>query len=149
MSTLDEIKKQRKPIRNVNVNHKESLTRLEKFAVWVTGRIGTMGFFLIVFFWTIIWLLWNVFGPAELLFDPFPAFVLWLFISNMFQLFFLPLIMISQNLQSRHAELRAEVDFETNQKTEREVEAILSELEKQSEAVSAILKHFEEINKNR
>ena len=139
MTALDEIKKLRKPVRNINVNHKESLTRLEKFAIWIADRIGTMGFFFIILAWTFIWLLWNTFAPAGLRFDPFPAFVLWLFISNMIQLFFLPLIMVSQNLEKRRDELRAEHDFEVNLKTEREVEAILSGIEKQNKILSEIL----------
>ena len=139
MTALDEIKKLRKPVRNINVNHKESLTRLEKFAIWIADRIGTMGFFFIILAWTFIWLLWNTFAPAGFRFDPFPAFVLWLFISNMIQLFFLPLIMVSQNLEKRRDELRAEHDFEVNLKTEREVEAILSGIEKQNKILSEIL----------
>ncbi len=143
MTILDELKKQRKPVRNINVNHKESLTRLEKFAVWIADRIGTMGFFFIILAWTFIWLLWNTFAPAGLRFDPFPAFVLWLFISNMIQLFFLPLIMVSQNLEKRRDELRAEHDFEVNLKTEREAEAILANLEKQEEMISKILEKID------
>ena len=130
-------------VKNVNIKHQESLTRVERFAVWITDRIGTMGFFFIILIWTGFWLLWNVFAPSEFHFDPFPAFALWLFISNMIQLFFLPLIMIGQNLQNRHTELRAENDFETNLKTEREVEVILTNLKKQEEMISKILKHLE------
>ncbi|MEK7496218.1 MAG: DUF1003 domain-containing protein, partial [Patescibacteria group bacterium] len=81
-------------------------------------------------------------APSEFRFDPFPAFALWLFISNMIQLFFLPLIMIGQNLQNRHAELRAENDFEINLKAEREIEAILINLEKQEEMISKILERL-------
>jgi uncharacterized membrane protein len=143
MLSLDELKKQRKPVKNINVNHRQSLTRLEKFAVWIADNIGTMGFFFIIILWTFVWLLWNTLAPAGLRFDPFPAFVLWLFISNMIQLFFLPLIMISQNLEKRRDESRAEHDFEVNLKTEREVEAILSNLEKQEEMISRILEQLE------
>ena len=82
------------------------------------------------------------FRSFEFRFDPFPAFALWLFISNMIQLFFLPLIMIGQNLQNRHAELRAENDFEINLKAEREIEAILINLEKQEEMISKILERL-------
>jgi uncharacterized membrane protein len=140
MATLAELKKQRKPIQNVNIRHKESLAPLERFAVWITNRIGTAGFFLLILIWTAGWLLWNTLAPAVLRFDPFPAFVLWLFISNMIQLFFLPLIMISQNLQERHAEMRAENDFEINLKAEKEIETILENLEKQEKMTSEILK---------
>ncbi len=143
MSNLEELKELRKPIENVNIKHQESFTRLEKFAVWITDHIGTMRFFSIILIWTIGWLLWNVFASPGFRFDPFPAFALWLFISNIIQLFFLPLIMIGQNLQGRHAEMRAESDFKINLKAEREIEAILSELEKQSEQISKISKHLE------
>jgi len=128
---------------NVNVKHCESLTKMEKFALWITERIGTMGFFFIVFFWTLIWLGWNVFVPNNFKFDPYPAFVLWLFISNMIQLFFLPLIMVGQNLQGRHAEFRAENDFETNLKAEKEIESILKKLESQDEKILKILRLLE------
>jgi uncharacterized membrane protein len=54
---------------------------------------------------------------------------LWLFLSNLIQIFLMPLIMVGQNLQGRHAEARAEADFEVNTKAEREIEAILLHLE--------------------
>ncbi len=140
---LSELKKARRPIRNINIEHKERLTELEKFAVWITERVGTMGFFLIIFLWTIFWLGWNVFAPAELTFDPYPAFVLWLFISNMVQIFLMPLLLIGQNLQGKHAEARAEADFEVNTKAEREIETILQHLENQNELILTILKKLE------
>ncbi len=112
---------------------------MEKFAIWITNHIGTMGFFLILFFWTLTWLAWNIFALEELKFDPYPAFALWIFISNMMQLFFLPLIMAGQNLQNRHAELRAENDFETNLKAEKEIEMILEKLKVQEEKISKLL----------
>jgi len=136
---LEEIKKLRKIIWNVNKKHRESFTSFEKFAIWTTERVGTMGFFFLLFAWTIIWLIWNIFAPPNLRFDPFPAFVLWLFISNMLQLFFLPLIMVGQNLQGRHAEMRAENDFEINLKAEKELETILESLEKQEKDIAKIL----------
>ena len=137
---LAELKKTRKPIRNVNIEHRERLTRLERFAVWITDHIGTMGFFLFIFTWTILWLGWNVLAPAELTFDPYPAFVLWLFISNMIQIFLMPLLLIGQNLQGKHASARAEADFEVNTKAEREIGAILEHLENQDNVMQAILK---------
>lgn len=128
---------------NVNIKHKQRLSKMEKFALWITDNIGTMGFFFIVLGWTIIWFLWNILAPGELRFDSFPAFVLWLFISNMLQLFFLPLIMVGQNLQGRHAELRAEADFETNLKAEQEVKKILNTLEEQHKVLEKILNNIE------
>jgi uncharacterized membrane protein len=102
-----------------------------------------MGFFLIIFIWTLSWLTWNSLGPASMRFDPFPAFVLWLFISNMIQIFLMPLIMIGQNLQSAHAEARAQADFEINTKAEMEIETILRHLENQNELMLQILQKLE------
>ncbi len=143
MPNLSELKKLRKPVENINVRHQESFTRLERFAVWITNHIGTMGFFFIILIWTIGWLLWNIFAPVEFRFDTLPAFALWLFISNVLQLFFLPLIMVGQNLQGRHAEFRAENDFEINLRAEREIEAVMSKLEEQEKLLSKILERLE------
>jgi uncharacterized membrane protein len=141
--TLQELKKLRKPLRNINLEHKKSLNALERLAVWITDRVGTMGFFLIIFSWTVLWLVWNTVAPHNLRFDPLPAFAMWLFISNMIQIFLMPLIMVGQNLQSRHAEIRAEADFEVNTKAEREVGAILMHLENQDQQVQKILAYLE------
>jgi uncharacterized membrane protein len=138
--TLEQLRKLGKPIVNANVVHRKSLTRLDRLAVWITSRVGTMGFFFIIFSWTALWLGWNILAPKSLQFDPFPAFVFWLFISNMIQIFLMPLIMVGQNLQGKHAEVRAEADFEVNTKAEREIEAILAHLENQNELILEVVK---------
>ena len=139
----EDLKKLRKPISNINVKHRKSLSKLERIAVKVTDSVGSMGFFLIIFLWTLIWLGWNTLAPKEVRFDPFPAFVLWLFISNMIQIFLMPLIMIGQNLQGRHAEKRADSDFEINVRAEKEIEIILMHLENQNELILKILDHLD------
>jgi len=142
--SLEELKQLREPLlRNINIEYKEKLTRLERLAVWITGHVGTMGFFFCIFIWTVLWLAWNMLAPQALTFDPYPAFVLWLFISNMIQIFLMPLIMIGQNLQGRHAEARAEADFEVNKKAEREIETILQHLENQNELILEILERLD------
>jgi uncharacterized membrane protein len=80
----------------------------------------------------VLWLGFNTLAPPSIRFDPGPAFVFWLFISNMIQIFLMPLLMVGQNLQGRHSEIRAEADFEVNTKSEQEVEAILLHLEQQA-----------------
>src|SRR5579863_6061243 len=141
--TISELRKLRKPLRNVNDEHRKSLSHLDKLAVWITQNVGSMGFFLLIAGWTIGWLGWNTLAPTALRFDPFPAFVLWLFLSNVIQIFLMPLIMVGQNLQGRHAEARAEADFEVNTKAEREIEAILLHLETQNDLILQILRHLE------
>ena len=137
--SLEDLKKLRIPLRNVSHEHKNKLSRLEQVAVWITNHVGTMGFFMVIFVWTVSWLSWNALVPKALMFDPYPAFVLWLFISNMIQIFLMPLIMIGQNLQSRQADARAEADFEINVKAEREIETILAHLENQNKFILKIL----------
>jgi uncharacterized membrane protein len=140
---LDHLRQLRQPVRQVNLEHRTGLSPLERVALWITNHVGTMGFFLLVFGWTFGWLAWNWLAPATLRFDPYPAFVLWLFLSNMVQIFLMPLIMVGQNLQARHSEARAEADFEVNTKAEREIETILLHLEQQNEIILRILHHVE------
>jgi uncharacterized membrane protein len=105
-----------------------NISPLNKLAVWITCHVGTMVFFLIIFTWTATWLFWNMFAPKNLRFDPYPGFVLWLFISNMIQLFLMPLLMIGQNLLGRSAEERAKRDLAVNVKAEKEIQAIKAQL---------------------
>ena len=142
--SIEELKSLRSPLRNINIEHHEKLTKLEKVAVFVTDHVGTMGFFIVIFLWSAAWLGWNIFAPSEVRFDPYPAFVLWLFISNVIQLMILPLLMVGQNLQGRHAEARAEADFEINSKAEREIGVILQHLENQSELMEKMLNRLEQ-----
>jgi uncharacterized membrane protein len=141
---LQEVRRLRTPIRQVNIEHKNRMSKLERAALWITERVGTMGFFLVIFVWTVLWLGWNALAPAAWRFDPFPAFVLWLFLSNMIQIFLMPLIMVGQNLQSRHAEARAEADFEINTKAEMEIEVVLQHLEHQNQMILQILSRLEQ-----
>lgn len=136
--SLDEVKHRRKPVRNVNEEHVRQLSRMEKLALAVTERVGTMGFFFLIATWTVLWLGWNTLAPKPLRFDPPTAFVLWLFISNLIQILLMPLLMVGQNVLSRHAELRANSDYEVNLKTEHEVEVILRHLEYQNQLLEQI-----------
>lgn len=147
LQSVEDIRKQFKPLSNVNVRHRQKLSALDKIALWITEHVGSMGFFLLIFIWTVLWLGWNTLAPQSARFDPYPAFVLWLFISNMIQIFLMPLIMIGQNLQARHSEIRAEQDFEVNKKAETEIETILKHLENQNDLMLQILTRLEQMEK--
>src|SRR5258708_3848073 len=141
--SLEEFKTKRKEMMKPKTTKEIKPSTLDKIAVWITDHVGSMGFFLIIFTWTTVWLGWNMFAPKVARFDPYPAFVLWLFISNMIQLFLLPLIMIGQNVQSAEADRRAESDLKINIKAEFEVETILSHLEYQNKMILQILEDIE------
>ena len=104
-------------------------TLTKRLALWITERVGTMVFFGIIFIWTVSWLLWNTLAPKAMRFDPYPGFVLWLFISNMIQLFLMPLLLIGQNMQGQRSEQRAKNDYNVNRKAEKEIEEIQNKLE--------------------
>jgi uncharacterized membrane protein len=106
---------------------------MNKLALWITNRVGTFGFFLLILIWTVVWLGWNTLGPASLHFDPAMGFVLYLFICNVIQILLMPLIMVGQNLQGMHSEARAQHDLDVNVKAEQEIEVILQHLENQNE----------------
>jgi len=113
---------------------RENLSGLDRLAVVVTDKIGTMGFFLIIVTWTVIWVGYNIVAskiPSLHLhsFDPFPAFVAYLLISNVIQISLMPLLMVGQNMQGRHSEARAEADYLVNRKAFADTESILGRLE--------------------
>jgi len=139
----EELRKMRPSLRNLYILQREHLTKTQKIAAWITEKVGTMGFFYVLVAWTAIWLGWNVLAPAEVRFDPFPSFVLWLFISNMIQLILMPIIMVGQNLQGYHSDTRAQADFELNQIAEKEIDTILIHLENQNEMMIDILNKLE------
>jgi uncharacterized membrane protein len=90
-----------------------------------------MGFFLVIFAWTVVWCSYDILAskvPALHLhaFDPFPAFVAYLLISNVIQIWLMPLLMVGQNMQGRHSEARAEADFQVDQNAFADAEAILT-----------------------
>jgi uncharacterized membrane protein len=139
---LEELKKRREVyMRSLNKDS-QIMSNLDKLALWITNKVGSMGFFVLIFIWTTSWLLWNIIAPQKLRFDPFPAFVLWLFLSNLIQLFLMPLIMIGQNLQSHHSDVRAETDLKINELADIENETILMHLENQNELIIEILKNI-------
>jgi uncharacterized membrane protein len=127
------------PLRNTYVETMSKLGTLDRLAVWRTGHVGTMGFFIVIFVWTILWLGWNLLAPPRLQFDPPMGFVFWLFISNLIQILLMPLIMVGQNIQGQHAEARAEHDLEVNVKAEEEIELVLHHLEQQNDMLIAML----------
>jgi len=136
------------PVRNANEVHAEQLSPLEVLATKITDKVGSMGFFFIILGWTVIWTGYNI-SATELKFlhwrsfDPFPAFVAYLLISNVIQILLMPLIMVGQNVQARHTEIRAELDFEINQKAEKEIMTVLHHLEHNTKLLLHLMKHLE------
>jgi len=134
--------------RNANIVHERGLSALDRLAIAITDKVGSIGFFLIIAAWTVVWTGYNILAsevPALhwRAFDPFPAFVAYLLISNVIQILLMPLIMVGQNLQGRHSETRAELDFEVNQKAEKEVMATLLHLQRNTDLLLQLMQHLD------
>ncbi|MCX6705225.1 MAG: DUF1003 domain-containing protein [Candidatus Woesebacteria bacterium] len=128
IKTVADLKREFAPVANTNEVHKSRLSKTDKIALFITTRIGTMGFFYFCLALVSLPLIFSSTMP-----------VVQYLSSGYLQLILLPLILVGQNLQSRHAELRAQHDYETNLKAEKEIEAILLHLEKQDEIMLEIL----------
>jgi CRP-like cAMP-binding protein len=132
--------------RNANELYDRSLSRIDRVAVAVTDKVGSFGFFLIILFWTVAWTSYNMLAslvPALgwMTFDPFPAFVAYLLMSNVIQILLMPLILVGQNLQSRHTETRAELDFQTNVRAEKEIQTALLHLQRNTAMLQRLMRH--------
>ncbi len=134
IKTLEDLKREFAPIQNTNEIHKLHLSRTDKIALAVTKIVGTMTFFYACVALVTIPLLFRSSLP-----------VVQYISSGFLQLILLPLILVGQNLQGRHAELRAQHDYETNVKAEKEIESILLHLEKQDETMLQILRKIEKL----
>ena len=135
------------PVKNANKIHEERLSYLDRFAMDVTDRVGSAGYFLIILAWTVLWFGYNILAAHSpnlgwLPFDPSPLFTTYRLIGSVLQMLLMPMIMVGQNLQGRHAEIRAELDFEVNQKAEQEVVAILQRLEQNTDLLVSLVRHL-------
>lgn len=138
IETVENLKAKFAPVKNPYQAHKNSLSPLDKFALFMTDRVGTMGFF----FACVVLVTIPLFLSSVL---PIVQYIS----SGYLQLILLPLILVGQNLQSRYTEIRAEHDFNTNVKAEKEIETILLHLEKQDQVMSVILKKIETLEKGK
>ncbi len=108
---------------HINKQHKNTLSKQEKIAIWVTDRIGTFTC-AVIFAGIGIGSLIGVITNNTILALAFGA------VSSYFlQLVLLPLIMVSQNLTQRHQELLAEETYEAAIKDDINTEEIIKKLD--------------------
>lgn len=115
--------------KNVNVIHKGQFGLQDKIAVTITTAVGTMYAVYFFVFAVAGWMLWQTYLTQKP-FDPYP-FAFLLFLSNIVPLLLMPLIIVGQNIQSRHAEIRAEEEFKTTESIYKDIEHILARLDEQ------------------
>ncbi len=140
----DYLRQRHKP-ENVNVKHRETFNVQDKIALYTTKIVGTM--YAVYFFLVFMsgWMLWQTFF-AHKPFDPFP-FAFLLFLGNIVQLLLMPLIMVGQNLQGRHAEVRAEEEYKTTISSYTDIEQILLHLSEQDKQMQKQLELLVNLSK--
>lgn len=81
-----------------------------KFALFLTKKFGSMGMFYALVAWTFGWIVLAMFGVGYFKKDPYPYPFL-LFLSNLVQLFSLPILAVGQQLLNKSSDKQAEQTF--------------------------------------
>ena len=127
-------------VRNVNKEHKEKLTPLDKVAIFITKIVGTMWCAIAFTILALISLPQAIDGGTA-------TTVSWI-AQTFLQLVLLSIIMVGQNLQSKHSELRSDSDYENNLESKKNIEDLMKHLNHLETAkIDKILKILEQ-NKN-
>lgn len=136
---------------NPNKEIQRFKTAEDRIADKITSFAGTMRFVYLHSFWFGVWILINLglFGTS-IVFDKFPFGLLTLIVS-LEAIFLSTFVMISQNRQANAAEIRSELDYQVNLKSEKEISILLKALhriaKKQGVNVQDLVKEFEETKK--
>jgi len=135
---LEEYLSQRYKPQNINQKHKEQIGFQDRVAIFATRFIGTMYAVYFVCIFLLGWILWQTYITSSPI-DPYP-FAFLLFMASVVQLPLMSLIMVSQNLLGKHAEIRAEEEFRTTNSTYQDIEKILKHLGTQDDELAKISK---------
>ncbi len=112
-------------VRDVNTEHRELLTLQEKIALAITKAVGSM-------YCAYIFAAIALISLPDALHGGRATTVAWV-AQTFLQLVLLSIIMVGQNVSSKHNELRASADYEVNLKAEKEIKEIklrLAEIQK-------------------
>ena len=132
--------------KNLNTEFEKLETGSLKLADFIAEVAGNVWFIYIHLIWFGLWIYMNnggsFFGISN--FDPYPFGFLTMVVS--LEAIFLSLfILISQNRSSQKSELRAELDYQTNLKTEKDVAEVLSILRMMQEEERLIERRTSEV----
>ena len=103
-------------------------TLLDKIADAFTQHFGSLWFLIVNAALFLGWIEWNLGWLGLPIFDPFPFGLLTMLVS-LEAIFLAIIVLISQNRQSKTADIRQQIDFEVNVRAEAEVTRILRMLD--------------------
>ena len=128
----------------VDPDKEEKLTFKEKLADKITLLAGSWRFIIFFSLLIITWILLNLFVIKDV--DPYPFILLNLLLSCIAALQ-APVIMMSQNRQSKKDSLRSKNDYKTDLKSELILEELHDKINKIEKDQKKILDYIESINK--
>ncbi|HHV75452.1 MAG TPA: DUF1003 domain-containing protein [Thermoanaerobacterium sp.] len=131
----------KKVSKNINEEHKDSLTFGDRMADKLADYAGSWSFIFTFGFLLIIWMVINSVALIKH-FDPYPFILLNLVLSCLAAIQ-APIIMMSQNRQEAKDRLRAQNDYEVNLKAELIIEDLHTKADKIIENQEKILKLLE------
>lgn len=108
-------------IKNVNQQHREKLSILDKFAIAITSFVGTV-------YCAILFAILAFIGLPDAIAEGRPGIISWI-TQTFLQLVLLSIIMAGQNIQNRKDELRAEADYNTNVESKKDIEELNKKLD--------------------
>ena len=118
-------KRRWKRIHGYQAKHNLHKTKAERLADQVTEFTGSVAFLVINAVWFVVWILFNLnLIPGIKAFDPFP-FALLTMIVSLEAIFLSIFVLISQNRQSKIADLRQEIDLQINMIAEEEITKVM------------------------
>lgn len=115
--------------RNVHLEVHQRMSRQDRIALALTSAVGTMYTVYVLIAVILGWMLIES-SQGNAAFDPYP-FAFLLFLGNIVQLLLMPLILVGQDIQSRHHEALAEEEYLTVNKTFHDLDAVLAHLDHQ------------------
>lgn len=115
---------------DINQQHEESFNRRDKIVIWITDRVGTFEC-AILFAGVGVASIYGILTGNYVLGIGIGAFS-----SYFLQLVMLPLIIIRQNMDQRHAELVAEHTYHAAIKDEVNTEEIISKIDEVLEIIN-------------
>lgn len=108
-------------VRNVNKEHRESLSMQEKIALKITKGVGSM-------YCAYLFAAIALISLPDAINSGREAIISWT-TQTFLQLVLLSIIMVGQNVASRHSQLRADADYEIDLRTEDEIKEIKESLD--------------------
>jgi uncharacterized membrane protein len=125
VSREENIKDRRQAIKSFKAKANAKRKPAEKFADLLTSKFGSMTFLILNLIWFASWIVINKGMTSIKPFDPYPFSFLTMVVS-LEAIFLAIIVLISQNRESKVAEVREEIDLQLNTVTEEELTKLIS-----------------------